>query len=159
MFKKLFSVNDDINNSNLSDGLKKSYTKFCYFLNNNGFSIISEDDGNGWKIVYLNKCVSHMNFINVGIWIDTCEFGDKDAVNDILKNVTWAHVRVCEHFNSNGKKCGCGNQLGFNRTIFGRDFNNICFSIIEFINPDVEAMENIKLLMLLFIQNIPLSST
>ena len=153
MSEQKITIEDDIKNSDLSEKLKKTHIDFCHFLKNNEFSIEMEDDGNGWKIIFLTRCVGHMNFTNVGIWIDTCEFGSGRSADDFLKETTWAHVRICEYYSSDGKKCGCGNQPGFNRIIFGKGHKNLCFSHLEFMNPNAKTLDNIKELMLLLKQN------
>ena len=151
--RKKLTIEDEIKNSDLSENMQKTHIEFCRFLRDNEFSIESEDDGNGWKIIYVIVCVGHMNFANVGIWIDTCEFGGSASADDVLKETTWAHVRICEHFSSGGNQCGCGKQPGFNRIIFGKEQKNLCFALLEFMNPDAKTLENIKKLMLLFKQN------
>jgi hypothetical protein len=153
MVENKISIEDEVKNSNLSENMQKAYMDFCHFLKSNEFSIERENDGNGWKIIHMNKCVGHMNFTNIGIWIDTCDFGNSGSADDVLKETTWAHVRNCEHFSSGGKQCGCGNQPGFIKTIFGKEYKNICFSHLEFLNPDIKTLENIKKLVLLFKQN------
>ncbi len=150
------TVEDDIKNSGLSADLQKAHLAFCHFIKNNGFSIEMEEDGNGWQIRDMNACVGHTNYRNVGIWIDTCDFGSGGSTDDIdaaLKKTVWAHVRICEYYTSGGKQCGCGKQPGTNETIFGKEHGNLCFSRMEFINPDVETIENIQKLMLLLKQN------
>ena len=152
MNKKKLTIENEVENSGLSGHMQKHMLSFVVFLKDNGFSVESEDDGNGWKIIHMDECVGHMNFTNVGIWIDTCDFGNSSA-DDVLKESTWAHVRRCEHVRSGGKKCGCGSQPGFNKTIFGKQYENLCFAHLEFTNPDAKALENIKKLMLLYQQN------
>ncbi len=151
--QKKRTIEDEVKNSGLSENLQIHTLNFFAFLKDNDFSIEAEDDGNGWKIIYMNECIGHMNFFNVGIWIDTCDFGGSDSADDDLKETTWAHVRICEHFSSDGKQCGCGKQPGFNRIIFGKKYNNLCFALLEFMNPDAKTLENIKKLMLLLKQN------
>jgi hypothetical protein len=151
--QKKLSIEDEVKNSNINEKLQKHTLNFIGFLKNNEFSIEMEDDGNGWKIIYMNECIGHMNFANVGIWIDTCDFGGSGSADDDLKETTWAHVRICEHFSSGGKQCGCGSQPGFDRTIFGKKHKNLCFAHLEFMNPDAKTLESIKKLMLLFKQN------
>jgi hypothetical protein len=147
------TIEDEIKNSDLSDCLQKTHIEFCRFLKDNEFSIETEDDGNGWQIIYMNECVGHMNFANAGIWIDTCDFGSGDSADDDLKKATWAHVRICEYFSSGGKQCGCGRQPGFGRIFFGKKYENLCFALLEFMNPDAKTLEKIKKLMLLYKQN------
>ena len=145
------TVEDAINNSGLSKVMQEHMTDFIVFIKDSGFSVEMEDDKNGWKIVYMNEVVAHINFVNVGIWVVTCDFGE--SAEDDLKAAAWAHVRNCEHFSTNGKQCGCGSQPGFNKMIFGKEHKNLCFAHLEFINPDAEALEHVKKLMLLYIQN------
>ena len=147
---KKLTIEEEIKNADLSTHLQKAYIGFCRFLKDNKFSIELEDGGNGWKITYMNDCIGHMNFTNVGIWIDICDFGSGDSVDDILKETTWAHVRICEYFSSAGKQCGCGRQPGSDKTIFGKKYQNLCFALLEFMNPDAKTLENIKKLMVLF---------
>jgi len=153
--QKKLTVEDGVKNSNLSNDLQKAHIEFCRFLKDNGFSIEPEtgDDGIGWKIVYMDECVGHTNYANAGIWLDVCDFGGGDPADDTLKEAAWAHVRTCEHFSSEGKKCGCGDQPGFDKVIFGKKFENLCFALLEFMNPDAETLEDIKKLILLFKQN------
>ena len=155
----MVTVEDGIKNSDLSEELKKAHNEFCRFLKDNGFSIKPEDDGEGWQIFYKHGLIGHMNFNHAfmghdaAIWLDTCDFGGSDSADDALKELAWSHVRVCEHFSSNGTQCGCGRQPGFSKTIFGKNFENLCFALLGFMDPDVKTLEDIKKLMLLFRQN------
>jgi len=161
MLKQKLTVEDAIKNSDLSEDLQKSHIEFCQFLKDNEFSVEPEDhteaDKSGWKIIYITECVGHLNYSKLhsepGIWIDTSDFGSSGSTDDVLKETTWVHVRNCEHFSSNGKKCGCGKQPGFNKMIFGKEHKNLCFALLEFMNPDAETLDDIKKLMLLFIQS------
>ena len=146
------TVEEGVLNAALSEDMQKRMLDFVSFLKYNEFSIEPEtgDDGIGWMIVYMNECVGHMNFANAGIWLDTCAFGGGDSADDALKETTWAHVRNCEHFSSGGKQCGCGRQPGFDKVIFVREHQNLCFALLEFLNPGAEEVESIKKLMLLY---------
>ena len=146
-------LEEEIEKSSLSKDLQKRHMEFCHFLFDNEFFIESEEDGNGWKIMFMSECIGHMNFANVGIWIDTCDFGSSALANDALKETAWAHVRSCEHFSSVGSQCGCGRQPGFSGLIFGKEYENLCFARLEFMNPDTETLEDIKRMMLLFKRN------
>jgi len=157
MSEQKLTVEDVIKNSDLSENMQKTHIEFCRFLKDNEFSIEpeghTEDDVSGWIILHMTECVGHTNYANVGVWIDACDFGDSDLADDVLKEFTWAHVRICEHFSSGGKQCGCGRQPGLSKTIFGKKHESLCFALVEFMNPDAETLENIKKLMLLFKQN------
>ena len=136
--------------------------EFCRFLKDNDFSIEpeghTEEDKSGWQIMYMGECVGHMNYGNGGIWLDICDFGSGDSADDALKEFTWAHVRVCDYFSSGGTKCGCDDKPGLNKIIFGKEHQNICFALLEFMNPDAKALEKIKKLMLLYKQNKQLAT-
>ncbi|MCL2301298.1 MAG: hypothetical protein FWC27_14240 [Firmicutes bacterium] len=141
----MLTIEEDIQRSSLSESLQKAHLAFCRFLKDNAFSIEPEADGNGWQIIYRNELIGHTNYTNAGVWIDTCDFGGSDSANDTLKETTWAHARACE-------QCGCGNQPGSDKIIFGRKFEHLCFAHLEFLNPDAETLEDIKRLLSLFRQ-------
>ena len=155
------TVEADIKASPLRECRQKEYLAFCRFLTDNAFLIAAEADGNGWQFSYGDKCVGHMNFYidghadvpAGGVWIDVCDFGGSDAAEDALKESTWSHVRVCEHFTSGGTQCGCGKQPGSTMVLFGRTFENLCFAALEYISPDAKTLGDIKELMRLFRQH------
>ena len=157
MSDKKLTVEEVIRNSELSEIMQKQHIDFCRFLNDNGFTVKPEDhtenDVSGWIILYMTECVGHTNYASTGVWIDACDFGDSDYADDVLKEITRDHVRVCEHFSSGGKQCGCGRQPGFSKTVFGKKHDNLCFASLEFMNPDAETLEYIKKLMILYKQN------
>ena len=145
MPERILSTEEDIKRSDLSASLQKAHISFCRFLEDNGFSIEPEADGNGWQIFHGNELIGHTNYANAGVWLDTCDFGGSDAADDALKELAWAHARTCE-------QCGCGNQPGSGKIIFGRKFENLCFSHLEFLSPDPETLEEIKKLLRLLKQ-------
>jgi hypothetical protein len=55
-----------------------------------------------------------------------------------MKEIAWKHVDVC------GNCGGCDKPGGSRKTIFGKEFNNVCRTAMRFINPDVEALECAK---------------
>gem|GEM_PF-2634102 len=148
------SVKEDIKKSELCDIIKNVYIKFCNFLENNEFLIKAEKDGNGWEIDYLKACIGHMNFKNTGVWLDVCEFGSGEKPAMDFKETVWSHVRSCEHFGSDGKLCGCGRQPGYDKIILGKEYKNLCFAHLEFIEPDMETIKIIEKLLVLYKQNI-----
>ena len=59
-------------------------------------------------------------------------------LDEHMKEIAWKHVDICGN-------CGdCGNPGGSRKTIFGKEFNNVCRTTMRFINPDVEALECAK---------------
>lgn len=86
------------------------------------------------------------------IFFKVCDFNIDGFVNDDLAEFAWKHAHVCDHFMTDGKRCGCGKQPGFKKIIFGKEFKNICHCPMQFINPDVETLENMKKLLLILKQ-------
>ena len=87
------------------------------------------------------------------IWFRSRDVGD-GPVDDAVKETAWAHAGICGHFESGGKHCGCGDQPGFRRTIFGRVFENRCHSPLRFTNPDARTLEHVKTLLRMLTQHM-----
>ena len=83
------------------------------------------------------------------VFFNVCDFDGSAVMDEDLKEFAWKHAHVCDHFITDGKRCGCGRQPGSAHTIFGREFENICHCPMQFINPDAETLENMKKLLLL----------
>jgi len=148
-------------NEVLSGGSLKNALDFAAFLRANGLSPELHESGDGWSILCGEES---LGFVVVNgsaqmpgpwtIWFNSCDFGDGDAADDALKETAWAHASVCGHFTSGGRQCGCGDQPGFRRTIFGKEFENRCHSPLMFTDPDAKTLENVKKLMLMLKQSV-----
>ena len=68
----------------------------------------------------------------------------KFPADEKVKEFAWEHTRICQHFRTNGKECGCGNQPGMYITLFGKEIDNNCNGNIEINNPSGEALEMTK---------------
>jgi len=136
--KKPQTVEDKIN-VQLSGEVQKNALDFVAFLKAN-------ECGDSCVIVVAKK-PAHISPWT--IFFNACEFDGEDSANDDLKEAAWAHAHICDHFASGGKRCGCGDQPGFRGTMFGKDFENLCKCPLQFTNPDVEAMEEAKRLLLM----------
>jgi len=91
--------------------------------------IYPDDNGIGWTIFDNPLCGrKHADF----------------PVDEDLKEFARAHVNICGHFASEGKVCGCGSQPGSRKTIFGKEYDNVCTSEVAFRNPNGEVLEKIK---------------
>ena len=93
------------------------------------------------------------NFPHIRPWVtffNVCEFDG--LVDKELLEFAWKHAHICDHFITNGGRCGCGKQPGFKKIVFGKEFENICKCPMQFINPDTETLENMKKLLLLLKQ-------
>lgn len=134
---------------------------FTAFLRTNGISPEFHESGTGWSLLYAEKSIGYV-IINGAeqvdepwiVWFNFCDFGCGEAVDEDVKETAWAHASICGNYESGGKNCGCGDQPGFHRTIFGRDFENRCHSPLMFISPDAKTLGNIEKLLLLLKENI-----
>ncbi|MCL2463412.1 MAG: hypothetical protein FWF44_12155 [Defluviitaleaceae bacterium] len=149
------AIEDKINSVLSGDALKNALD-FVAFLRANGLSPECHDSGDGWSIMRAGESPG---FILVNgepqmpgpwtVWFNSCDFDGRGPVDDDLKETAWAHASICGNFSSGGKDCGCGDQPGFRRTIFGKVFENRCHSPLMFTDPDAETLENMKKLMLM----------
>ena len=55
-----------------------------------------------------------------------------------MKEIAWKHVDIC------GNCGGCKNPGGNRKTIFGKEFDNICVTPMRFDNPNAETIECVK---------------
>jgi hypothetical protein len=61
-------------------------------------------------------------------------------LDEHMKKIAWKNVSIC------GNCGGCDNR-GYTRktkTIFGKEFNNVCLTTFSFTDPDVEELEFMK---------------
>lgn len=66
-------------------------------------------------------------------------------LDERTKEIAWNNVDYCA-------KCGSCNG-GIRKTIFGKEFNNVCTTTFRFDNPDAEAVECMKKLVRMRIEN------
>jgi len=59
-------------------------------------------------------------------------------LDERMKEVAWKNVDIC------GNCGGCDNPGGTRKTIFGKEFDNVCRTTMRFTNPDAEALEYLK---------------
>ena len=59
-------------------------------------------------------------------------------LDEHMKEIAWKNVDMC------GNCGGCSNPGGTRKTIFGKEFNNVCRTTMRFTNPDTETLEFIK---------------
>ena len=92
------------------------------------------------------------NFPHIRPWViffTACDFNQDETTENDLIEFAWKHAHICDHFITDGKRCGCGRQPGSRRIIFGKEFENICHCPMQFINPDADTLENAKKLLLM----------
>jgi len=74
-------------------------------------------------------------------------------IDEDLKEFAWAHTHTCVHFSSGGKRCGGGCQPGRSIKLFGREFHNVCQSILCIRNAGGEELEKAKRLAVVWKQS------
>jgi len=124
---------------NLSGELLINALNFCNYMDEvSGWDHLGEgvcfpvtDPGN----FYIFVCGPDSSVINSDI-----DF----PISDEMRDFTWAHVSPCGYIKSGGKECGCKEKRWRNFTILGKNFDNLCYCCICFMNPDAEEFEKIK---------------
>ncbi|MCL2664254.1 MAG: hypothetical protein FWE82_01440 [Defluviitaleaceae bacterium] len=141
-------------NGVLSGGSKQNAIAFVKFLDENGYDYDWPSDGSGCGVNKAGKNIAYLMIDDAEnmpgpwtCWFNSCEFDESGAVDDTLKETAWRHASVCGHFESGGKACGCGDQPGFTRKIFGKEFKNRCHSPLMFVDPDQKTLGEMTRLM------------
>lgn len=104
----------------------------CFILINGYRSVRHQDEPEGWII-----------------WSDTSDSSDSQwyentALDEGVKDVARRNIDYCA-------KCSPGSPCygGLNKVIFGKGYHNICRTTFRFDNPDSEAVECVKKLLML----------
>ena len=101
------------------------------------------------EVSYQGKCVCYVHIDGSaqkpGPWIIWTE-GDysrehADVPMDArMKEIAWANVNFCGD-------CGAGCSPGSRKTVFGKEFDNVCGAVMAFNDPDAEALACVKKLL------------
>ena len=140
---------EDVIRDILKDDSQKNALDFAMYMNKNAvsnsdFIFVKNDeaDESGWKAAYKDESICFM-YISGNeefpgpwtVWIDGDYIGKHtESVDEKIKEAAWENVAPC---GSCGGKCTPGSR----RTIFGKDFENVCNSTLMFTNPDAELLE------------------
>ena len=96
-----------------------------------------------WCINYNDKSVCYI-LIEENSWtVWSDDSGDNSYENSTLdermKEIAWSKVGVCENVN----RCfdGCSRS---SKSIFGKEFDNVCGTAMKFENPDAETVDCMK---------------
>ncbi|MHB8963489.1 MAG: hypothetical protein ACYC5K_10090, partial [Saccharofermentanales bacterium] len=131
----------------LTGDARKNASAFFEYLMESGLQF---DRGIGywedklyWMIKYLNEYVCFVLITGSEdktepdgwvIWSDDSgsDWFEDPSLDEQTKEIAWKHVDVCGN-------CGsCKNPGGSHKTIFGKDFDNVCITTMRFNNPDTE---------------------
>jgi len=149
-------IEDAINGTLRGDALQNALN-FAAFLRANGLSPDWHESGDGWSIMRADESIGFVVVNRTEQWgikprswtvfFNSCDFDG--PANDDLKETAWAHLNICGHYLSGGKRCGCGSQPGKRETVFGKECEHLCHSPLGFTNPDAQALEHAKKLLLM----------
>ena len=100
-----------------------------------------------WYIKYKNEYVC---YILIGseekpgpgpwiIWSDDSGINcfEDFPLDEHMKKIAWKNIDFCGNN-------GCCNIKGTRKTIFGKEFNNVCRTIFKFTDPDANELECLK---------------
>jgi len=131
---------EDVINDTLSGEGQKNALGFAAYLRTNERPL--EESENYWEIKHKGDPLCFL-------WVDgsdkkpgpwtiwsSGEYADF-PVDEHIKEIAWANVNPCG-------SCGGDCSSGKRKTIFGKEFDNLCNSAMAFTNPDAVALECAK---------------
>ena len=142
---------EDSINKFLSGDARQNALSFVQHLASLGVTF-GDDGGSRPKYKGVTMCDLHIDGETGGypgpwtIWIYWIHWTHAENIpnDEHFKDIIWANIDYC-------RKCHGGNtewcKSDKKKTIFGRDFDNVCQSAIAFTDPDAEAVECAKKLM------------
>ena len=143
--KTTLVIEDEIN-ERLSGELQKNALTFVDLLKSGGM-VVDKTYSSVFRYFDEAVCVVviHPNFVGELGW--NVYLGDYDSsicssdyenfpMDEVLKEFAWAHKHTCG-------SCGCGNQPGRTFSILGKEFDNVCTSLMWFGNADGDTLENL----------------
>ena len=132
------TINEVLSGDNL-----KSALDFAEYLKAN------ELDVNGSEISYNGKSVCYVHLDNTenypGPWTIWTEGDYSSEHQDVpmsghMKEIAWKHVNICG-------SCGGSCSPGKRKSIFGKEFDNVCSADMAFYVPNAETLECVKKLL------------
>lgn len=134
----------------LDGDAQKSALEFTAYLRANGMLFAR---GTGywenkpyWLVKHKNKYIC---FILIGgnsksewtVWFDDSNSNcfANFPLDEYMKKFVWDNIDFCG-------KCGGSGIQGTHKTIFGKEFANVCRTLMKFTNPNIETTECMKML-------------
>ena len=144
--EKKLTLDEQIN-SKLSGDIQKNALDFVAYMRAAG---MMNDSTHSTAFTYNGRWVCIL-IIYEGGWTiydnPLCGREDNFPVDEYLKEFAWEHVNICG-------KCGCPSKPGTRKTIFGKEFDNVCTSEVAFDNPDPETLKKVMRLIDIWKQGI-----
>jgi len=133
--------------NNLKDEALTNALNFTDYLTEKGLTPKLEWD-NGVRFVKNEKspCLIVFNMNNSGEWficdIPVVSEPEWNTLSNDFQEFILSNIKICDVHQ--GRTCGCGNEPGASKIIFGKTYNNVCTSEIQFHNPGSDVLERFK---------------
>ena len=66
----------------------------------------------------------------------------RNHFDESMKEIAWAHINICD-------KCGQSCAPGSNKTLFGKEFEGVCGSVMVFTDPSGDDLICLQKLLLM----------
>jgi len=147
-------VKDALQNSLKGEALSNALD-LVDFLTQKGLTPIKEWDA-GYRFVKNEKSPCLLVLLDGGEWF-ICDLPvatepEWNALDDNLKEFVISNIKTCNVHE--GNPCGCGNEPGLTKNIFGKEYENICTSEIQIINPTRDVLDKYKEVVEWWVANI-----
>ncbi|MCL2531214.1 MAG: hypothetical protein FWE40_03545 [Oscillospiraceae bacterium] len=147
-------------NKKLSGDVRQNALDFVSFMQANEMPLDQTDDwfkyqGENICTLIFGVCEAHNmsgNGDNWSIYWANCDvcWGEGDVVDKATEDLAFRSPNPCG-------KCPCEHSPGFRKTVFGKVYENACYSTFCFDNPSAEELKHIKTLAKMRKQNIAVS--
>ena len=127
---------EDVINEALNGDLQKNALDFVKYLRDNEMTVA------GAKVSYKGNAMCYMHLDGEDeepgpwtIWSEGDYSGESTdfPIDERMKEIAWEHVNICG---------SCGScKPGKRKTIFGKEFDNVCNADIAFYKPNAEELE------------------
>jgi len=137
----------DVLRNNLKGEALTNALGFVDYLTTKGLTPNMEWD-KGCRFVRNEKspCLIVFNMQSNGEWficdVPVVTEPEWNSLSNNLKDFIIANIKTCSVHQ--GKLCGCGNEPGTNKNIFGKYYSNVCTSEIQFHNPTLDVLGKLK---------------
>jgi len=122
---------------------QKNALDFAAFLNANDMG--TGDDGSNGTVTYNGEVLAYMHMDGKPempgpwtIWPSVTGTVPEDFVFDeAMKEIAWKNVNICG-------KCGGDCAPGSRKTVYGKEFDNVCGAILAFTDPTADELACVK---------------
>ena len=138
---------EDVIREKLTGKTQKNALDYVAFLKANGISgdgVFTFSGGYLCNIHRVDETGWYISMEHIDSPLCRHEYQDF-PVDEKVKEFAWAHVSTCAG-------CGCGFNPGRRPMLFGKEFKNTCFGLMNIDNPDGEDLELLKKLTLVWKQ-------